>query len=125
MMQDHIDGGITLLLRSPGYKLNNGSGIENISVDVYFTPQELSVADPCCNANIAALIQSFGEDFILSHLYSFATCCEVKDVKPPLMPDDARSSHSCNVTESFTAYGKKILSNDGGRLPPQVPDTGC
>ena len=82
------------------------------------------MADPCRNANIAALIQSFGEDFILPHLHSFATHCKVEDVKPPLMPGDARSSHSCNVTESFTAYGKKMLSDDGGQLPPQVPDTG-
>ena len=123
-IQDHIDGSITLLLRSPGYKLNNDSGIENIGVDVYFTPRELSVADPCHNTNITALIQSFGEDFVLPHLHSFVTHCKVEDVKPPLMPGDARSSHSCNVTESFIAYGKKMLSDNGGWLPPQVPDTG-
>ena len=123
-MQDRIDGGITLLLRSPGYRINEDIGIENIGIDVYFTPRELSEADPSRNANLAALVQCFGEDFALPHLRCFRTRCEIEDVRPPLMPGEICSSHSPSTTEPFVAYGRKLISTDRARLPPQVLNAG-
>ena len=60
-MQDWIDGGITLLLRTPGYKVNKDTNIKNIGVDVYFTLHKLSEADPSHNISKLCFFVKFRE----------------------------------------------------------------
>ncbi|KAG0699293.1 hypothetical protein DFH29DRAFT_1002076 [Suillus ampliporus] len=40
-MQDHLDGGITVLIRCPGFKADATPSLEEVVVDLYVTLWEL------------------------------------------------------------------------------------
>ena len=83
-----MDGGISLLLRCPGFKPADGFAAEDITVDTYISPHELKVGGKDMMKHIAllVLVQSFGADIVLPYLHHFAACCAVEGVKPPPAP---------------------------------------
>jgi hypothetical protein len=84
-VQDRIDGGITLLMRCPGYKASDDLTVENITVDLYITPRELLEPGPV-SEHAAVLVQRFGEDFVIPHLRRFAARCRIENIVPPEAP---------------------------------------
>lgn len=85
-VQDRIDGGITLLMRCPGHLTSEDVTVENITIDVYVSPRELSETSSEIDKHTALLAQSFGEDIVLPHLRRFAARCRVEKVVPPQTP---------------------------------------
>jgi hypothetical protein len=83
--QDCIDGGITLLLRCPGY-LAPEECVENVTVDAYISPGELRDGGQMMHERVALLIQSFGEDLVVPHLKRFSVRCQTENLVPPPKP---------------------------------------
>jgi hypothetical protein len=81
-----LDGGISLLLRCPGFKPAPGLAVEDITVDTYISPHELEAGGKDMTKHIALLVQSFGAKVVLPHLHRFAARCAVERVKPPSAP---------------------------------------
>ena len=80
---DRIDGGITMLMRCPGYRTSEDLTPENVVLDVYLSPRELSEAQDQISECAAVLAQSFGQDIALPHLRRFAARCLNEKVVPP------------------------------------------
>ena len=83
---DRIDGGISVLLRCPGFKPSEGSGAEHMTIDTYISPHELKAGGKDLTKHIALLVQSFGADIALPHLHRFEARCAVEGVRPPSVP---------------------------------------
>ena len=81
-MQDHLDGGITLLIRCPGSDIPSNLAAENITVDLYITPREL-VGNECVSGNTAMIVQAFCREFALPHLQRFTERCKVESIMCP------------------------------------------
>jgi len=80
-MLDRVDGGITLLLRTPGYRPSEGMSLDDVTLDVYFPPRELNEGGQKMRAVIASFIQSFGKDIALPHLQRFAIRCDAEGIR--------------------------------------------
>lgn len=78
---DLIDGGISVVLRCPGYRPSNTLLLENITVDVYVTPRELVEGGKRMSERVALLVQEFGTHLALPHLRRFQTRCWADGVK--------------------------------------------
>jgi len=83
---DRIDGGITVLMRCPGYQTSEDLTAENITVDLYISPRELHERGQQISERVAVLAQSFGEDMALPHLRRFAARCFIENVVPLQAP---------------------------------------
>jgi hypothetical protein len=108
-VQDHIDGGITLLMRCPGYHASEELTAENITVDIYISPHELLEGGTKMNENVAVMVQKFWQDFALPHLHRFAAHCHVENIVPPQVP--CESYHYSNIIlylQSTTAFGNQL-----------------
>jgi hypothetical protein len=83
---DHIDGGISILLRCPGFKPPPKFAAEDITVDTYISPGELAEGSKEFSEHVAQLIQSFGGEIVLPYLRRFETRCLVEGVKAAGLP---------------------------------------
>jgi hypothetical protein len=83
---DRIDGGITLILRCPGYRETGKLAPEKITVDTYISPRELKEGGKEMSKHIALIIQAFGAEIALPHLSRFVTRSVIEGVKPPSTP---------------------------------------
>lgn len=83
---DLADGGISLILRCPGYKPKTATSPENITVDVYVSPRELVEGGQAFSRRVALLVQDFGAHLALPHLLRFQTRCLTEGVKPLSAP---------------------------------------
>jgi hypothetical protein len=81
-MQDRLNGGISIILRCPGFKLSNTLTPDKITVDVYVTPRELIQSERVSGA-MGMLVQAFCEDFIVPYMECFTKRCKVESVQAP------------------------------------------
>ncbi|KAG1886380.1 uncharacterized protein F5891DRAFT_1201049 [Suillus fuscotomentosus] len=82
-MQDHIDGGISLLIQCPGSEVSSTALPEELALDLYITPHELQETPQCISGDVTTLVQAFAAEFVLPHLQHFSKCCAVEGIKPP------------------------------------------
>ncbi|KAG2134540.1 hypothetical protein DEU56DRAFT_738630, partial [Suillus clintonianus] len=54
-MQDHLDGGISVLIRCPGFNANTALSPGDVAVDLYITPRELQENSARIGGDIAIL----------------------------------------------------------------------
>lgn len=87
-MQDRIDGGITLLIRSCGYALSEKicPQASDVALDVYYSPRELAEGGLTMQSDIAIIMQAFTKDFVIPHLQHFTERCRIEGVNPPNPP---------------------------------------
>ncbi|KAG9310200.1 hypothetical protein JVU11DRAFT_9841 [Chiua virens] len=78
IQQDRLDGGVSLLLRCPGFIARPNLGPENIIADVYITPCTFNAAHQKMSESVAILIQGFCQEFALPHLHSFTKSCNIE-----------------------------------------------
>lgn len=78
---DAIDGGISLVMRCPGYRPSTVMTLENITVDVYVSPRELVEGGKPMSERVAILVQEFGAHLALPHLHTFQARCIAERVK--------------------------------------------
>ena len=81
-MQDRLDGGISVLVRCPGFDAQSNIATDQIPVDVYVTPREL-LRNECISGDTAMLVQAFCQDFAVPHLGRFVQRCKVESISPP------------------------------------------
>jgi hypothetical protein len=96
-----VDGGISILLWCPGFKLPGGSGAEKIMVDAYISPRELKEGGKDLTKHVTLLVQAFGADIALPHLCRFEARCAVERVKPPSAPG---MDHALLLTSTMVIY---------------------
>lgn len=72
-----MDGGISIIMRCPGYRPSTVLSLENITVDVYVSPRELKLAEggERTSERVARLVQDFGAHIALPHLHRFQARC--------------------------------------------------
>ena len=80
-MQDRLDGGISVLVRCPGFDAQPDTTTDKIPVDVYVTPREL-LRNERINGDTAMLVQAFCQDFAIPHLGRFVKRCRVESIQP-------------------------------------------
>ncbi|KAG6912778.1 hypothetical protein DXG01_012233 [Tephrocybe rancida] len=85
MSLDQLDGGISVLLRCPGFKVP-AIGTEGVTVDLAFPPRELAAGGKELSKTLCLLIQSFGNDIALPYLRRFEKRCLAEGVLPPSPP---------------------------------------
>lgn len=81
-MLDSIDGGVSLVLRCPGYESSNQISLENLTIDVYISPSELTNGGGKATEHVALIVQAFGEHLALPHLQKFQAQCSTEGVRP-------------------------------------------
>ena len=81
-MQDRLDGGLSIILRCPGFKSSDTLTPNKITVDVYITPRKL-IRSERVSGDTAMLIQAFCEEFIVPYIERFTERCKVESVQPP------------------------------------------
>jgi hypothetical protein len=82
-MQDRLDGGISLLVRCPGFKAGHSLSPEQVAVDLYITPRELHENSARIGGDIAVLVQAFCEEFVIPHMQRFNERCHIENIEPP------------------------------------------
>ncbi|KAF8327671.1 hypothetical protein F5887DRAFT_1083636 [Amanita rubescens] len=69
---DQLDGGITLVVRCPGYCVKSDfKAVEDITIDTYITPYEIFINHSGIQAHVALLVQKFAADVVIPHLHRF------------------------------------------------------
>ncbi|KAG1823254.1 hypothetical protein DFJ58DRAFT_618776, partial [Suillus subalutaceus] len=61
VMQDRLDGGISLLIHCHGSEATTALSPEHISLDLYITPCELCKTPERLGGDVSVLVQAFGE----------------------------------------------------------------
>ncbi|KAF8441340.1 hypothetical protein L210DRAFT_824634, partial [Boletus edulis BED1] len=89
-MQDRLDGGISVLLRCPGFQSHIPLTADQITVDAYVTPREL-IRNEHVSGDMAVLVQAFCEEFAIPHMQRFAERCTVESVVAPRPRGDANT----------------------------------
>ncbi|KIK20045.1 hypothetical protein PISMIDRAFT_106394, partial [Pisolithus microcarpus 441] len=90
MMQDCLDGGITLLLHCAGVKSTSVQTADEVTVDLYVTPREFRETPERIRGDVAVLVQAFCQEFTLPHFQCFNKHCEVEIITPP---EDSGKAH--------------------------------
>ncbi|KAG1844313.1 hypothetical protein DFJ58DRAFT_731230 [Suillus subalutaceus] len=107
-MQDHLDGGISLLVRCAGSGVGPTMSPEKIPLDLYITPCELQEVPQQIGGDVVVLVQAFAQEFAIPHLQRFAKRCAIENIKPP---------------QSFPAT--HISTNGPQHLPGPIVATGA
>ncbi|KAG0698744.1 hypothetical protein DFH29DRAFT_877813 [Suillus ampliporus] len=82
-MQDHLDGGITVLIRCPGFKADATPSLEEVVVNLYVTLWELQESYAQIGGDVTVLVQAFCEEFVIPHMEHFMKHCRIEGIKPP------------------------------------------
>lgn len=82
-MQDHLDGGISILIRCPGFKADTTPSPEDMALDLYVTPHELQESSARIGGGVAILVQAFCEEFVVPHAEHFMKCCRIEGIEVP------------------------------------------
>ena len=80
--QDRIDGGISILLRSPGYHIDDMTMTHNLVIDMYCTPCTVAQGGSQITSSLAVIAQSFAQDLVMLYLHQFQEHCEAEHVSP-------------------------------------------
>lgn len=76
------------MLHCPGYQTKAAIVPENLTIDVYVSPRELSEGGQKFSELVALIVQDFGANLAVPHLRRFQDRCTVERVKalgPPGM----------------------------------------
>jgi hypothetical protein len=82
-MQDRLDGGISILMRCPGSEAPESHSPEQFTIDLYITPREYREVPERIGGDVSALVQAFGEEFVIPHLQRFSQRCRIEGIIPP------------------------------------------
>ncbi|KAF8333827.1 hypothetical protein F5887DRAFT_921664 [Amanita rubescens] len=85
---DRIDGGISLLIRSPGFTVSTDSGMNDITLSTYLTSRAMTAVDArdMLQEVLVAFTQIFGKEVVLPHLHQFTKRCELEGVNATFEP---------------------------------------
>ncbi|TFK61324.1 hypothetical protein BDN72DRAFT_863692 [Pluteus cervinus] len=75
---DRVDGGVTIIMRTPGSKITEHTDAADITIDSYITPITLRTCGEHVERAIAALFQQFGEEIVLPHLHLYNGRCAIE-----------------------------------------------
>ena len=81
-----MDGGITVLLHTQGFKSSTKLLAKNIILEVYVSPCELKEGDKQISEDMMSLVQDFGSKIVIPYIDQFLSCCKVDNVIPPHEP---------------------------------------
>ena len=81
-LQDHLDGGISLIIQCAGGEATPNISPEQVPIDIYITPCELQETPQRIGGDVAVLVQVFAQEFVVPHLQRFAVRCAVENMKP-------------------------------------------
>ncbi|KAI6016429.1 hypothetical protein PISMIDRAFT_117540 [Pisolithus microcarpus 441] len=117
--QDHLDGGLSLLICCLGSYASQMLMADKITLDVYVTLQELHAEQEQISGDITGMVQVFCTEFALLHLHRFTERCCLEVVKAP--------SHRCkcfnykftsnDVLISYTVFSNLIKATGPHHLP--------
>ncbi|KIK13619.1 hypothetical protein PISMIDRAFT_118584, partial [Pisolithus microcarpus 441] len=82
-MQDHLDGGITVMLHCARVKSTSMQMADEVTVDLYVTPRELHKSPEHIGSDIMVLVQAFCQEFALPHFQCFNKHCNLEIITPP------------------------------------------
>ncbi|KAG1727457.1 uncharacterized protein EDB91DRAFT_1086401 [Suillus paluster] len=82
-MQDHLDGGILIVIHCPGFKANTTPSPEEVALNLYVTPCELQESPTQIGGDVATLVQAFCEEFVVPHMEHFMKHCQIKGIEAP------------------------------------------
>ncbi|KAG6906278.1 hypothetical protein DXG01_014839 [Tephrocybe rancida] len=90
---DRMDGGISLVLRCPGFDPGSKSGAECITVDVHVSPRELEhdTGGKELTKALALMVQAFGSDVALPYLQRYVRRCAEEGIVPRKAPAAGRA----------------------------------
>jgi hypothetical protein len=117
---DRIDGGITILLRSPGYRVQGDIAVEKITVDTYVSPRELKEGGKEMSKHVALMVQSFGAELAVPHLRRFNARCVVEGLNPAAAISMFLSSYWPYYLRYWLAPGKQLKVDGSSYLPAPV-----
>ncbi|KAG6904242.1 hypothetical protein DXG01_011512, partial [Tephrocybe rancida] len=80
---DRLDGGISLILRCPGFVLDRPIQADDLTVDVLFSPRETTESGKELSKFLALTVQAFAHDCVVPYLHRFAQRCIQESVIPP------------------------------------------
>jgi hypothetical protein len=124
-VQDRIDGGITILMRCPGYTSVDLT-VEDITLDVYITPREILQTKDEMSKHIAILAQNFAQNIVIPHLYRFAERCHTEKVVPLQCPRKSGIGIlRCLYLQPVPAFGSQPKKQGAHILPPFYPPGSC
>ncbi|KAF8878305.1 hypothetical protein BD779DRAFT_1474828 [Infundibulicybe gibba] len=109
---DRIDGGITVMMRIPGYS-TQPIQTNDFTVDVYVPPREIIEGGEKFTEHVALMVQTFGEQIAIPYLHRFREHCHNEAIKAPNL---APMSSPGMVYH----YGYLVLHSYHPRLPPTV-----
>ena len=102
--QDRIDGGISILLRSPGYRIDDTTMMHDLVIDMYCTPRAVVQGGSQITSDLAVIAQFFAQDLVMPCLCQFQERCEAERVTPPALPCMFFSSSIQSIF--FQLYGQ-------------------
>ena len=117
--QDCIDGGLTMLMRAPGYWINEMIHMEDLAVDVYFTPHEVLEGSDQLKSDLTIFIQTFGQGLLMPYLHRLKSHAKAEATTPQMsLPGMIFFSpiNSLSLTPSL-ANIPQLVDVDGGWLP--------
>ena len=99
-MQDHLDGGISVLIQCPGTQASSTLTPDKIAVDLYIMLRELHAEQEQLSGEVTVMVQAFTYEFAIPHIHCFTERCHLEAVKPFI--------HRCAfifLQETFTLTG--------------------
>ncbi|KAF8130813.1 hypothetical protein EV363DRAFT_1132527, partial [Boletus edulis] len=115
-MQDRLDGGISVLIRCPGFETKSNIAPEDVVMDLYVTPRELRLNERV-GGDTAILVQAFCQEFAIPHLQRFAQRCKMESILPPLgRCDDSSPSAAIREAAKSTAATKEKVIYESATL---------
>ncbi|TFK63315.1 hypothetical protein BDN72DRAFT_902508 [Pluteus cervinus] len=123
-MLDRVDGGITLVMRVPGFAASGHTDTPDITVDSYITPIARQAGGENLERTAVYLMQKFGEELVLPHLHQYNARCDVEGISaqsPPNPGPQIRLERPHHLPDS--AVGSAFLRcrlRDHGRLAQMI-----
>jgi hypothetical protein len=121
-MLDRVDGGVTLLIRTPGYCATPDLSIDDVTLDAYFPPRELHEGGQKLRSILAGFMRAFGKEIALPHLRQFVVRCGHEGVRNPPHPPRKAWLHALIIILrlDYPAYGVP-LGGENLVFPDPVP----
>ncbi|KAG6377658.1 hypothetical protein JVT61DRAFT_14423 [Boletus reticuloceps] len=110
-MQDWLDGGISFLVRCPGFEPPDNVTPNKITMDVYITLREL-IRSKWVSGDTAMLIQAYCEEFVIPHMQHFKEHCKIESIQAPASRCEF-SLHHIDILTNTTPVLAKPISLEG------------
>ncbi|KAF8333786.1 hypothetical protein F5887DRAFT_1074593 [Amanita rubescens] len=101
---DRLDGGITLMVRCPGYPVEpRFKAVEDVTIDTYISPREVSLNHAGIQEHVALIVQRFATNIVVPHLHRFTKRCFEGGI---------------GTTVQCPLHGRKFSPEGPNHLPP-------